>query len=93
MSYPLSFPKITDTQTQRPSRGKEQSRQLSAAVFSQLLQNGPHSWGPRAPEAQNPVASPAQRDRVDAALTALREKGTLAEISQTWFGADITSAE
>ena len=35
----------------------------------------------------------AQRDRVDAALTALREKGTLAEISQTWFGADITSAE
>ncbi|WP_340161102.1 amino acid ABC transporter substrate-binding protein [uncultured Hoeflea sp.] len=38
-------------------------------------------------------AGRAQRDRVDAALTALREKGTLAEISQTWFGADITSAE
>jgi len=38
-------------------------------------------------------AGRAQRDRVDAALTALREKGTLAEISKTWFGADITSAE
>jgi len=38
-------------------------------------------------------AGRAQRDRVDAALTALREKGTLAEISQTWFASDITSAE
>ncbi|SOE08686.1 amino acid ABC transporter substrate-binding protein (PAAT family) [Hoeflea halophila] len=38
-------------------------------------------------------AGRAQRDRVDAALTALRENGTLAEISQTWFGADITTAE
>lgn len=38
-------------------------------------------------------AGRAQRDKVDAALTALREKGTLAEISQTWFGADITSTE
>ncbi|PYE83909.1 amino acid ABC transporter substrate-binding protein [Pseudoroseicyclus aestuarii] len=34
----------------------------------------------------------ALRDRVDAALTALREDGTLAEISQEWFGSDITSA-
>jgi len=38
-------------------------------------------------------AGRAQRDKIDAALTALREKGTLAEISQTWFGADITSTE
>ncbi|MGJ8570100.1 MAG: amino acid ABC transporter substrate-binding protein [Hoeflea sp.] len=38
-------------------------------------------------------AGRAQRDRVDAALTALREKGTLAEISQTWFASDITSAK
>lgn len=38
-------------------------------------------------------AGRAQRDKVDAALTALRENGTLAEISQTWFGADITSTE
>lgn len=30
------------------------------------------------------------RDRVDAALTTLRENGTLAEISQKWFGSDIT---
>ncbi|WP_375545346.1 hypothetical protein [Phaeobacter inhibens] len=33
----------------------------------------------------------ALRDRVDAALTTLRETGKLAEISQTWFGTDITA--
>lgn len=38
-------------------------------------------------------AGRALRDRVDAALTALREKGTLTEISQTWFASDITSAD
>jgi putative amino-acid transport system substrate-binding protein len=38
-------------------------------------------------------AGRALRDRVDAALTALREKGTLAAISQTWFASDITSAD
>ncbi len=32
----------------------------------------------------------ALRDRIDAAITTLREDGTLAEISQKWFGADIT---
>ncbi len=32
----------------------------------------------------------AMRDRVDAALTALREDGTLGEISQKWFDSDIT---
>jgi putative amino-acid transport system substrate-binding protein len=42
---------------------------------------------------RNDEAGRAQRDRVDAALTALREKGTLAEISQRWFGSDITSAD
>ena len=36
-------------------------------------------------------AGRALRDRVDAALTELRENGTLAEISQTWFGTDITT--
>ncbi|WP_163848717.1 amino acid ABC transporter substrate-binding protein [Pseudooceanicola aestuarii] len=35
----------------------------------------------------------ALRDRVDAALTTLREDGTLAEISQKWFDSDITTAE
>jgi len=34
----------------------------------------------------------ALRDRVDAALTALRESGRLAEISNTWFGSDVTRA-
>ncbi len=34
----------------------------------------------------------ALRDRVDAALTALKEDGTLAEISQKWFDSDITTA-
>jgi putative amino-acid transport system substrate-binding protein len=34
----------------------------------------------------------ALRDRVDAALTTLKEEGTLTEISQKWFDNDITSA-
>ena len=33
----------------------------------------------------------ALRDRVDEAITALKEDGTLAEISQKWFGTDITA--
>ncbi|MDQ0314918.1 amino acid ABC transporter substrate-binding protein [Amorphus orientalis] len=32
----------------------------------------------------------ALRDKVDAALTTLRENGTLSEISKKWFGSDIT---
>ncbi|MGR3759504.1 amino acid ABC transporter substrate-binding protein [Roseobacteraceae bacterium NS-SX3] len=35
----------------------------------------------------------ALRDEVDAALTTLRENGTLTEISEKWFGTDITRAE
>ncbi len=35
----------------------------------------------------------ALRDRVDAAITTLKENGTLTEISEKWFGTDITSAE
>nr|WP_309502874.1 amino acid ABC transporter substrate-binding protein [uncultured Roseovarius sp.] len=35
----------------------------------------------------------ALRDRVDAAITTLKENGTLTEISEKWFGADITAAE
>lgn len=34
----------------------------------------------------------ALRDEVDAAITTLREDGTLAEISGRWFGTDITAA-
>jgi putative amino-acid transport system substrate-binding protein len=34
----------------------------------------------------------ALRDRVDAALTTLKEEGKLTEISQKWFDSDITSA-
>ncbi|MFC3612865.1 amino acid ABC transporter substrate-binding protein [Lutimaribacter marinistellae] len=34
--------------------------------------------------------SRALRDRVDAALSTLKENGTLAEISDKWFGTDIT---
>ncbi len=34
----------------------------------------------------------ALRDRVDAALTALKEDGTLEEISRKWFDSDITTA-
>lgn len=35
----------------------------------------------------------ALRDRFDAAITTLKENGTLSEISEKWFGADITVAE
>lgn len=35
----------------------------------------------------------ALRDQVDTALNLLRENGTLAEISDKWFGSDITVAE
>ena len=38
-------------------------------------------------------ADRALRDRVDAALTTLRDNGTLAEISDKWFGTDITTAD
>jgi putative S-methylcysteine transport system substrate-binding protein len=37
-------------------------------------------------------AGRALRDKVDAAITALKESGRLAEISQKWFGTDITTA-
>ena len=33
------------------------------------------------------------RDKIDTALSTLREKGTLADISNEWFGSDITVAE
>ncbi|WP_341223245.1 amino acid ABC transporter substrate-binding protein [Loktanella salsilacus] len=33
------------------------------------------------------------RDRIDAAITTLKENGTLAEISDKWFGTDISVAE
>jgi putative amino-acid transport system substrate-binding protein len=42
---------------------------------------------------RNDDAGKALRDRVDAAITTLKENGTLAEISQKWFGADITVPE
>ncbi|WP_343504596.1 amino acid ABC transporter substrate-binding protein [Alloyangia pacifica] len=42
---------------------------------------------------RNDAAGTALRDEVDAALSALRENGTLTEISQKWFGTDITSPE
>jgi putative amino-acid transport system substrate-binding protein len=36
-------------------------------------------------------AGRAMRDRVDAAITTLKENGTLAAISQKWLGADVTA--
>jgi putative amino-acid transport system substrate-binding protein len=35
----------------------------------------------------------ALRDEIDAAITTLKENGTLTEISEKWFGTDITAAE
>jgi putative amino-acid transport system substrate-binding protein len=39
---------------------------------------------------RNDEAGRALRDRVDAAITTLKENGTLAEISEKWLGADVT---
>ena len=39
---------------------------------------------------RNDEAGQAMRDRVDAAITTLKENGTLAEISQKWLEADVT---
>ena len=39
---------------------------------------------------RNDEAGQALRDRVDAAITTLKENGTLAEISQKWLDADVT---
>jgi putative amino-acid transport system substrate-binding protein len=36
-------------------------------------------------------AGRATRDRVDAAITELKEKGTLAAISEKWLGDDVTT--
>lgn len=38
-------------------------------------------------------AGRALRDEIDAAITTLKQNGTLAEISQKWFGTDITRAD
>ncbi|UXX84827.1 amino acid ABC transporter substrate-binding protein [Roseovarius pelagicus] len=42
---------------------------------------------------RNDAEGQALRERFDAAITTLRENGTLADISNKWFGADITVAE
>lgn len=42
---------------------------------------------------RNDAEGAALRDRVDAAITTLKENGTLTEISEKWFGADISVAE
>ena len=40
---------------------------------------------------RNDEAGRALRDRVDAAITTLKDNGTLGEISQKWLGADVTA--
>ncbi|MFZ3584168.1 amino acid ABC transporter substrate-binding protein [Loktanella sp. DJP18] len=42
---------------------------------------------------RNDAEGQALRDRIDTAITTLKENGTLAEISDKWFGTDITVAE
>ena len=42
---------------------------------------------------RNDEKGDALRTRIDAAITTLRENGTLTEISDKWFGADISVAE
>ncbi|PMR71379.1 amino acid ABC transporter substrate-binding protein [Halomonas heilongjiangensis] len=55
--------------------------QLAGEPFSQIRNALPF---------RDTEADRALRDRVDAALATLREDGTLAEISERWFGTDIT---
>jgi len=40
---------------------------------------------------RNDEAGRALRDRVDAAITTLKENGTLSELSEKWLGADVTA--
>lgn len=56
--------------------------ELAGAPFSELRNALPF---------RNTEADRALRDEVDAALSALRESGRLREISERWFGSDITS--
>jgi putative S-methylcysteine transport system substrate-binding protein len=56
---------------------------LAGAPFSEIRNALPF---------RNDEAGIALRDKVDAALTELRADGTLAEISDKWFGTDITVA-
>ncbi|MGY9045826.1 amino acid ABC transporter substrate-binding protein [Puniceibacterium antarcticum] len=42
---------------------------------------------------RNDDAGEALRDRIDTAITTLKENGTLSEISEKWFGTDITVVE
>ncbi len=55
--------------------------QLAGEPFSQIRNALPF---------RDTEADRALRDRVDTALATLREDGTLAEISERWFGTDIT---
>jgi putative S-methylcysteine transport system substrate-binding protein len=57
------------------------------------LAGGPFSEIRNALPFRDDEAGRALRDRVDSALSALREDGTLTEISEKWFGSDITTAE
>lgn len=57
---------------------------LAGAPFSEIRNALPFR---NDPEGQ------ALRERVDAAITTLRDNGTLAEISNKWLGSDVTVAE
>lgn len=57
---------------------------LAGAPFSEIRNALPF---------RNDKEGQALRDRFDAAITTLRENGTLAEISEKWFGTDITAAQ
>lgn len=56
--------------------------ELAGAPFSEIRNALPF---------RNDAEGRALRDRVDAALTELKQDGTLAEISVKWFGTDITA--
>lgn len=57
--------------------------ELAGAPFSEIRNALPF---------RDDVEGRALRDRVDAALTELKQDGTLAEISVKWFGTDFTTS-
>ena len=59
-------------------------------IFLDTLAGQPFSEIRNALPFRNDEAGRALRDRVDAAITTLKENGKLREISEKWLGADVT---
>ena len=70
--------------------GKKVGVGLGTNYEQWLKENVPQAEIRNALPFRNDEAGQALRDRVDTAITTLKENGTLAEISQKWLDADVT---